>query len=70
MSKKSAPPPPRRVLISVAEAAARLDVHPITLRRWIADGRIVAFKVGPVALRLDAADVDALAHQLPIGGAA
>jgi excisionase family DNA binding protein len=42
-------------LLTVAEAARRLDVDPQTVRRWIADGRIsaIALPSGQYRLRLD-----------------
>lgn len=47
--------------ISVPEAARRIGVHPMTLRRWISQGIIPAHRVGPKLLRLREADVDAMA---------
>jgi excisionase family DNA binding protein len=42
-------------------AAAELcHVHPNTIRRWIAEGRLPAYRVGPRRLRVDLADVEAL----------
>lgn len=47
-------------LISVVDAAERLAVHPITIRRMLADGRLTGFRVGGHLLRIDAAEVEAL----------
>ena len=42
-------------LLTVAEAARRLDVDPQTVRRWISDGKIsaITFPSGQYRLRLD-----------------
>ncbi|MDI9943270.1 excisionase family DNA-binding protein [Rhodococcus sp. IEGM 1302] len=47
-------------MISVVDAAKRLAVHPITIRRMLADGRLTGFRVGGHLLRIDAAEVEAL----------
>lgn len=58
-------PAPTLSLISVAEAAERLKVNPRTIRRRIADGTLRAYRLGPRQLRVDVADVDALAVAVP-----
>jgi excisionase family DNA binding protein len=45
---------------SLADAAARTHVSTRTLRRWIAEGRLQAYRVGPRLVRLDPASVDQL----------
>lgn len=40
--------------VSLAEIAAEVGVHPRTIRRYIAAGRITAWRVGPRLLRVDA----------------
>jgi len=47
--------------ITVAEAAEVFGVAPITIRRWIAAGRLTAYRVGPKLIRLDP---DQVAHEL------
>lgn len=59
---------PHRTPISVAEAARRIDVHPITIRRWVAQGRLPGHRVGPRLIRVFLEDVEKLTS--PIGGAA
>lgn len=49
----------------MAEAAERLKVNPRTIRRRIADGTLRAYRLGPRQLRVDVADVDALAVAVP-----
>jgi excisionase family DNA binding protein len=41
-----------------------------TIRRYIAEGRITGYRVGPQLIRVDAAELDALASPIPTGGAA
>ena len=45
---------------SLAQAAARTRVSVRTLRRWIAQGRLPAYRAGPRLLRVDPQDVDAM----------
>lgn len=45
---------------SLAEAAKRTHVSVRTLRRWIAQGRLNAYRAGPRLLRIDPDDVDAM----------
>ena len=39
--------PADRDLLTIAEAARRLDRSERTVRRWIADGRLLSVRVGP-----------------------
>lgn len=57
---------PKR-LESLAVAAEIANVHPRTLRRYVASGRLRAYRVGPRLLKVDLADVEALF--VPVGGA-
>jgi excisionase family DNA binding protein len=49
-------------------AATYLGLSEKTVRRYIADGRLVAYRVGPRAIRVDRESVLNLAR--PMGGAA
>ncbi len=42
-----------KATITVAEAAEMFGVAPITIRRYIAAGRLTAYRVGPRLIRLD-----------------
>lgn len=53
-------------LESLSAAAEYADVHPRTIRRYIAAGRLRAYRVGPRLLKVDLADLDALL--MPVGG--
>jgi excisionase family DNA binding protein len=57
---------PKRV--SISDAAGLVGVHPRTIRRYIASGRIPAYRVGPRLLKVDLDDVQTLL--VPVGGAA
>lgn len=56
----SAPRTTRR-LRDITEAADYLGVNPRTIRRYLADGRLTAYRVGDKLLRVDMAEVEALA---------
>ena len=58
----------QRTYESLADAAARTAVSTRTLRRWIAEGRLQAYRVGPRLVRLDPESVDRLmkpTHERP-----
>lgn len=47
-------------LLSTIEAAARLNIHPETLKRWRAEGRSPAYvKLAGKAVRYRASDIEA-----------
>jgi excisionase family DNA binding protein len=50
----------RHHLISLAEAADRLDVSTRTLRRYIAAGRFTGYRVGPRLIKIDPTELDQL----------
>lgn len=43
--------------VTAASVAAELGVSAETVRRWIRQGRIAAFRVGPRRLRIDPASI-------------
>ncbi|MFD4957544.1 excisionase family DNA-binding protein [Microbacterium sp. NPDC058389] len=55
---------------TMAEAAERATVELSTIRRWIASGRITAYRVGARNVRLDLRQVSPDRIGVPIGGAA
>jgi excisionase family DNA binding protein len=55
-------------LIGLQEAADQLDVSYRTIRRYIAQGRINAVRIGPRLLKVAADDVESLKQF--VGGAA
>jgi len=56
-----------RDLITVPDAAARRKVSTRTVRRWISDGRLRAWRVGPRLVRIDPADLDQMTRQIETG---
>lgn len=59
-----------RRLVTVAKAAEYADVHPMTVRRWIATGRVRAYRLSPRTTRIDLNELDAALRPLPESGAA
>ena len=55
-----ADPLPRTELLTYAEAAAQLRVHPKTIRDWADEGRLLKVTLGPQTLRVTAGSVESL----------
>lgn len=51
--------------LTVAEAAAREKKSTRTIRRYIASGRLRAYRVGPRDIRILEEDLDALMCRIP-----
>lgn len=51
-------------LASLDFAAAYLNLHPRTLRRWVSSGRITGYRVGRL-MRVDLREIYALARPIP-----
>jgi excisionase family DNA binding protein len=51
---------PDTELLTIAEAAKILKVSSITLHRWLKTGRLPAYHVGPKAVRIRRADLQAV----------
>jgi excisionase family DNA binding protein len=60
--------PRRRQLISLAAAADYADVHPRTVRRWIASGVLTGYRAGPRMIKVDADELDAMIRAIPTAG--
>jgi excisionase family DNA binding protein len=54
--------------VSIAKAAAAQDVSTRTMRRWIAEGRIPGYRVGPRLVKVDLDHLDRLARRIPSAG--
>lgn len=57
-----------RNLLSLADAAEYIGVHPRTLSRYRREGRIQGYRVGPRLVKFDQADLDALVCPIPPAG--
>ena len=55
-------------LVSMQEAAQTVGVCVKTLRRWISDGRLTGYRLGPRAIRIDLDELLTLAHPLTTVG--
>ena len=55
---------------TIGSAADRLQVTTKTVRRWIAEGRLTGYRVGPRLLRVDAHEVDELLRPIPAASVA
>jgi excisionase family DNA binding protein len=55
-----------RQLISLAEAAELADVSIRSIRRYVADGRLEAVRVGPRLLKIDTAEVEKLIRPVTV----
>ena len=50
---------PRRLeLATLAEAAEYLGLSVRTVRRWVADGRITGYRIGPRHIRVDLNEIN------------
>lgn len=67
MAHSDARKAPRR-LASITAAADYADVSTRTLRRYIAEGRVTGYRVGPRLVKIDLADLDKLARPIPTAG--
>jgi excisionase family DNA binding protein len=56
-------PIPPRQLLSTVQAAAYLDVSVNTVRKYLAEGKIVARRVGVKLIKFDPADLDEFAQR-------
>ena len=57
---------PRRRLATIGLAAEYVDVHPRTVRRWIAAGRLPAYRVGPRLLKIDLNELEDMLRRIPV----
>lgn len=55
-----------RQLVNISVAAEYANVHPTTLRRWIAAGRLPAYRVGPRLLKIDLGELDQIVRRIPV----
>lgn len=57
--------PSERRLVTIAAAAEQLGVCTRTIHRYVSEGRLRAYRVGPRAVRFDPFDVAQLARPIP-----
>lgn len=56
-------------LVTAEVAAAAMKVTIRTIRNWIADGTLPAYRIGAKAIRIKRSDLDALLKPVKPGGA-
>jgi excisionase family DNA binding protein len=66
MPAKTARAPARPV--STAQAAARAGVHPRTILRYVTQGRLTGYRIGPRLIKVDLDEVDRLFRPVPTVG--
>lgn len=54
--------------ITIAEAAERYGVSTRTIRRYIANGLLPAYRMGPRLVRIEEADLDRIEQRMPTTG--
>jgi excisionase family DNA binding protein len=54
-----------RKLVNLVEAGEYLGVHQRTVRRYISEGRLKGYQVGPRLVKVDQADLDAVVRRIP-----
>jgi excisionase family DNA binding protein len=59
---------PARRLGSIRDAAEYADVSTRTIRRYISDGRLTGYRVGPRLIKVDLDDLDKLLRVIPTAG--
>lgn len=57
-------------LTSLQGAATYADLSARTVRRYIADGRLPAYRIGPKLVRIDLDDLDKIVRPIATGGSA
>lgn len=57
-------------LVSMTESCDRLGITERTCRRWIAQGLLTGYRVGPRLIRLDADEVESLIQPIPTAATA
>ncbi len=62
--------PTTRQRLTLTAAAEYLDVSERTLRRYIAEGRLPAYRLGKRQIRIEVADLDKLVQPIPTTGEA
>ena len=58
-----------RRLASLTTAAAVVDVHPRTIRRWVASGELTGYRAGPRLVKIDLDELEAFIRPIPTAGA-
>lgn len=60
------PEPAQRGYIGLQDAAAYLDVNPMTIRRMISRGQLTGYRLGGRLIKIRVADLDALMSPIEV----
>lgn len=66
--RRTTVPPPEPRWVYLPEAAQYANVPYRTMRDWIKDGLLPAYRIGPRLIQVDLHDVDALRRRIPTVG--
>lgn len=62
------PPRDDQLLLTIDQAGERCGLTGRTIRRYIAEGRLKAHRIGPRLIRIDPADLKAMYETIPTVG--
>jgi excisionase family DNA binding protein len=57
-----------RTFVNLTEAADYLGVHTRTIRRYIAEGRLTGYRVGPRLVKVKRVDLEKIMRVIPTAG--
>jgi len=63
-------PKAKRRLAGITEAAEYADLSDRTIRRYVATGRLIGYRVGPRLVKIDLDQLDAIIRPVPTVGVA
>lgn len=66
-SRRPKPPAAKPELITLDAAGEILGMHPRTVRRFIAEGKVRGYRIGDRAIRVRRSDIEALLQRVPVG---
>lgn len=68
MPRTTPRPPACRRLASVGQAAEYAGISTRTIRRYIVDGRITGYRIGPKLIKVDLGELDKITRPIAAAG--